>query len=194
MSAYLFVCVCVISSLEPFYHCVAAFKNKRYDVHQSLTRLFHEKSFSPGPLKRFFFVPRCPQENAYKFFWGGFYPLSERLIRPNFQFVRPPPFCAWTIFQRASRREPVDNFRNEIITQQASITCGKEREFVRIFFFFCLKEGKKIILLLRQMTPKWLDGMLKHKFLPTPHSTSSFEIFMTTAEPNGLKGRRKRNK
>lgn len=139
MSAYLFVCVW-FHHWSLFYHCVAAFKNKRYDVHQSLTRLFHEKSFSPGPLKRFFFVPRCRQENVYKFF-GGFYPPTERLIRPNFQFVRPPPFCAWTIFQRASRREPVDNFRNEIITQQASITCGKEREFVRIFF--CLKEGKK---------------------------------------------------
>jgi hypothetical protein len=194
MSAYLFVCVCVISSLEPFYHCVAALKNKRYDVHQSLTRLFHEKSFSPGPLKRFFFVPRCPQENAYKFFWGGFYPLSERLIRPNFQFVRPPPFCAWTIFQRASRREPVDNFRNEIITQQASITCGKEREFVRIFFFFCLKGRKKKNSSFTTSDPKVTGRNVETQIPSNPPSTSSFEIYMTTAEPNGLKGRRKRNK
>jgi hypothetical protein len=186
------VCVCVISSLEPFYHCVAAFKNKRYDVHQSLTRLFHEKSFSPGPLKRFFFVPRCPQENAYKFFWGGFYPLSERLIRPNFQFVRPPPFCAWTIFQRASRREPVDNFRNEIITQQASITCGKEREFVRIFF--CLKGRKKEFFFYDKWPQSdWTECWNTNSFQP-PSTSSSLKIFMMTAEPNGLKGRRKRHK
>lgn len=76
------VCVCVISSLEPFYHCVAAFKNKRYDVHQSLTRLFHEKSFSPGPLKRFFFVPRCRQENAYKFFGGVSTPRPSGSLDP----------------------------------------------------------------------------------------------------------------
>lgn len=82
MSAYLFVCVCVISSLEPFYHCVAAFKNKRYDVHQSLTRLFHEKLFSPGPLQKGFSSSLGADKKMRINFWGVSTPRPSGSLDP----------------------------------------------------------------------------------------------------------------